>query len=88
VPVFGLQDSPTDSLEAILAEKPLKGGDLNGIQSQNMQRDMIKDVFTRRSCHVLPHPGCDTTIADTLPDSKMSERFVQVNLVTALTQQA
>jgi hypothetical protein len=45
-----------------------------------MQRATITSTFIQRSCHVLPHPGCDTTVMESLVESQMSQKFVTVSV--------
>jgi hypothetical protein len=70
--------TPTEYVQSILEDRPLSVRNMEGIKGQNWQRSIIRGVFNQRACRVLPHPGCDTTQMENLPDSKLSEGFVKV----------
>jgi hypothetical protein len=70
--------TPTENLQKILEDRPFSAENIEAIKDKNKQRYIIRRMFSQRSCHLLPHPGCDTTVMEDLPDSKLSEKFVKV----------
>lgn len=73
--------TPTEHLQVILEDRPLSAANMQGIMEKNKQRYIIRSMFSQRSCHVLPHPGCDTKVMEGLPDSQLSEDFVTVSML-------